>query len=115
TSGVEYTAPEVLDDLPVGRIRIDSSMEAVFDQVQCLLGSTEFTTDVITELRSDWSEGSGFADSFARSLLRLLGRYGLVIIDPLEHSFKRMAAPLYARAVAKADEIVADIRRRSDE
>jgi bacillithiol biosynthesis cysteine-adding enzyme BshC len=43
----------------------------------------------------------------------LLGRYGLVLLDPLDRRLKALAAPLYARAASSAHEIASAIEVRS--
>ena len=43
----------------------------------------------------------------------LLGRHGLVLLDPLDQRLKSLAAPLYARAALRAHEIASAIELRS--
>jgi bacillithiol biosynthesis cysteine-adding enzyme BshC len=45
----------------------------------------------------------------------LLGRYGLIFLDPLDPELKRLAAPLYSEAARRAPEIAAAIEQRSSE
>src|SRR5207253_1964755 len=97
-----------------GSVRLDEGIDAVLDQARDVLRGTEFSEQVVGELRSDWSEGVGFARAFSRSMLRLLGKFGLVIIDPLDPAIKKLCSPIYARAISNADEIVAAIRVRSE-
>src|SRR5437867_657519 len=48
-------------------------------------------------------------------LSRLKVEYGLVIVDPLDRDLKRLASPIYLKAIRHADEIVSAIRKRSEE
>jgi bacillithiol biosynthesis cysteine-adding enzyme BshC len=45
----------------------------------------------------------------------LLGRYGLIFLDPLDPELKKLAAPLYAEAAQRASEIAAAIEKRSSD
>ena len=45
----------------------------------------------------------------------LLGRYGLIFLDPLDPELKKLAAPLYAKPRASAPEIAQAIEQRSRE
>jgi bacillithiol biosynthesis cysteine-adding enzyme BshC len=48
-------------------------------------------------------------------MLGLTGRYGLVLLDPLDARLKRLAAPVYAEAARRAPEIAAATDARSRE
>ena len=49
-----------------------------------------------------WRPGRAFGDAFAGMMTALLGRYGLVFLDPLDRQLKQLAAPLYAEAARRA-------------
>jgi len=98
---------------PVGRVVIDSSIDAVLDQLVELLPSSEFTADLETLLRDAYRPGRGYGEAFARMMTSLLGQHGLVLLDPLDERLKTLAAPLYAKAALRAHEIAAAIEVRS--
>lgn len=98
---------------PVGRVVIDSSIDAVVAQLLELLPSSEFTSDLETLLRDAWRPGRSYGEAFARLMTTLLGKYGLVFLDPLDPRLKALAAPLYASAALRAQEIATAIEARS--
>ncbi len=98
---------------PVGRVVIDSSIDAVVTQLLELLPSSEFTSDLETLLRDAWRPGRSYGEAFARLLTALLGKHGLVFLDPLDPRLKALAAPLYANAALRAQEIATAIEARS--
>ncbi|PWT88022.1 MAG: bacillithiol biosynthesis cysteine-adding enzyme BshC [Blastocatellia bacterium] len=111
---------EVSEDLhqeaqPVGHVLLDDSINAVLDQLFELLPNSEFAADMKVLLKQAWVPGRGYVDSFATMMTSLLGRYGLIFLDPLDENLKQLAAPLYARAAAKAPEIGEALERRSRE
>ncbi len=98
---------------PVGRVVIDHSIDAVLNQLLETLPSSEFTPDLETGLRDAYRPGRGYGEAFARMITSLLGRHGLVLLDPLDQRLKTLAAPLYAAAAARAPEIASAIEVRS--
>jgi bacillithiol biosynthesis cysteine-adding enzyme BshC len=102
-------------DAPVGNVRLDDSIEETIKRALDVLPSTEFMPEVERILRETWSKGTGYGEAFARMMTRLLGRYGLILLDPLDPTLKRLAAPLYAEAARRAPEIATALVARSRE
>ena len=100
---------------PVGRVALDDSINAVVDQLFELLPNSEFAEDMKALVRNAWQPGRGYADSFATMMTSLLGRYGLIFLDPLDAEMKKLAAPLYSAAIRKAPEIATAVEQRSRE
>jgi bacillithiol biosynthesis cysteine-adding enzyme BshC len=98
---------------PVGRVVIDNSIDAVVTQLLELLPISEFTSDLETLLRDAWRPGRSYGEAFARLMMALLGKHGLVFLDPLDPRLKALAAPLYANAALRAQEIATAIETRS--
>lgn len=98
---------------PVGRVVIDDSINSVLDRLLELLPSSEFTPDLEALLRNAWSPGRGYGEAFARMMTSLLTDYGFVLLDPLDPGMKALAAPLYASAALRAQEIATAIELRS--
>jgi len=109
---------EVSSDLhregqPVGRVIIDGSIDGVVERLLELLPSSEFTPELESLMRGAWRPGRSYGEAFARLMTLLLGRHGLVLLDPLDPRLKALAAPLYATAALRAHEIAAAIEVRS--
>ncbi len=99
---------------PVGRVVIDTSIDAVVDQLLELLPASEFTSDLEALVHDAWRAGRTYGEAFARMMTSLLGRHGLVLLDPLDQRLKALAAPLYANAALHAHEIATAIEVRSE-
>ena len=110
---VEASSDLHQDGQPVGRVVIDSSIDAVLTQLLELLPSSEFTPDLETVLRDAWRPGRSYGEAFARMMTSLVGSHGLVLLDPLDPRLKALAAPLYARAALRAHDIATAIEVRS--
>ena len=101
--------------LPVGRIRLDASIDADIESLFGTLNRTEFSPRLRELVENAWKEGGTFGTAFGMSIAALLSRYGLVLLDPLHKELKRLASPVYLRVIERADEIVEAVRSRNDE
>jgi bacillithiol biosynthesis cysteine-adding enzyme BshC len=111
----EVEVPERLhfEGQPVGHVIVDESVNDTVEELFAQLPSSEFTPEMVALIRDAWQPGRGYADSFARMMTTLLGRYGLVFLDPLNVDLKKLAAPLYSTAAARAGELSEAIEKRS--
>jgi len=112
---VEVTGVLHREGQPVGQVVVDDSIAAVVDQLFELLPNSEFAADMKALVKDAWQPGRGYAESFAMMMTSLLGRYGLIFLDPLDPELKKLAAPLYSEAAQRAPEIAAAIEKRSSE
>jgi bacillithiol biosynthesis cysteine-adding enzyme BshC len=100
---------------PVGSVRLDDSIDETIKRLLDVLPSTEFIPEVEKLLRETWKKGAGYGDGFAQMITRLIGCYGLILLDPLDAKLKQLAAPLYAEAARRAPEMAAALVTRSRE
>jgi len=100
---------------PVGTVILDESINETVARLLDVLPETEFTPDLESLLRDAWQPGRSYGEAFARMLTRLVGRYGLILLDPRAAELKRLAAPLYAEAARHAPHIADAIEARSRE
>ncbi|MBO0722069.1 MAG: bacillithiol biosynthesis cysteine-adding enzyme BshC, partial [Blastocatellia bacterium] len=59
---------------------------------------------LLDDLRDCYRPGAGFADAFGRMMLKLLGQYGVVLINPLDDRLKQIAGEIYTRAISRVPE-----------
>lgn len=114
-ASVEAPATMHAENVPVGTVTLDESIEETIARLLDVLPTTEFTPDVEKLLRETWRPGLRFGEAFARMMMRLVGCYGLVLLDPLDARLKKLAAPLYALAVQRAPVIADALVARSRE
>ncbi|MBV9957407.1 MAG: bacillithiol biosynthesis BshC, partial [Acidobacteria bacterium] len=100
---------------PVGLVTLDDSISETVERLLDVLPRTEFTPEIETLVRESWRPGRGFSAAFAQMLLKLLGKHGLILLDPLDARLKSLAAPLYAEAARKAPLIADALVARSRE
>ncbi len=112
---LRVSTDETARDRSVGRIDLDRSISAVVDELFAFLPATEFTEDLRRQLGLSWVEGRQLGDAFGTFLTRLLGKYGLIIVDPLDDSLKQLSASIYSKAIKRSAEIVSALTARSAE
>ncbi len=66
-------------------------------------------------IEESYSPGNTFAQAFGLALTGLLGHHGLILLNPADREFKRLAVPFFENAVAGAKWINAELRKRADE
>ncbi len=99
----------------VGRMKLDGSVSGAVAELFASLPTTEFTDELRRQLELSWTMGMPFGEAFGTFLTRLLGKYGLIIVDPLDDTLKRLSAPVYAEAINNSSEIVSALTARSAE
>ena len=112
---VDVSADLHREGQPVGQVVLDASIDTVVDQLFELLPNSEFADDMKKLVKNAWQPGRGFVESFATMMTSLLGRYGLIFLDPLDPELKKIAAPLYSEAARRAPEIASALEERSKE
>ena len=110
-----YRPTSYTQNSAVGLAEIDDTIESVIDEVFAESPDTEFVKDIREMMLLCWGNSATFGEAFGTTLIRLLGRFGLIVIDPLDAEIKRLAAPVYKHAVGKAAEIVDAVGERSRE
>ncbi len=114
-ASVEVSPQLHRDGQPVGEVLLDSSIEQVLNELIESLPNSEFIPELESLLRQTWTPGATYSGAFARMMTRLLGRYGLVLLDPLDSTLKSIAAPLYSAAVRQGEAIALAVAARSRE
>lgn len=96
----------------VGDIKLTENIVSSINDLFGSLPLTEFTDELKENIANAWKPGSGFGEAFLIELTALLGRVGLIMVDPLDAELKELAKPIYCRAIERSDEIVAAIIER---
>jgi bacillithiol biosynthesis cysteine-adding enzyme BshC len=103
------------ENLPVGYVKLDESIKQTIDELFQALPHTEFTDELRQMIEKSWTIDTDYGDAFARMLTKIIGKYGIILLCPLDERLKKLATPIYSEAVKKSDEIVSALRKRSEE
>jgi len=111
----KYMPEEYVKNIPVGCVVIDGGIDDIIEQIFAELPNTEFSAEIEELLRTSWSQGTLFGNAFEKTLASILGKFGMIFIDPLNERIKRLSSPVYIDALARSGEIVSSVIKRSRE
>jgi len=89
------------DAIPVSRVRLDESIDAVLDTLEQVLPPTEFRSSLLADLRAAYAPGVGMADAFAIWLERVFGDRGLLVFDASDPAAKPLASSVFVRELGR--------------
>lgn len=112
---ITYRPDAYTNEASVGDIRFDESIGKVVDELMSKLPQTEFSVETQRQVAAAYSENETYGTSFTKLLLALLGKYGLIVIDPLNDTIKTLASPIYTAAIQHSEESVVAIRERNSQ
>jgi bacillithiol biosynthesis cysteine-adding enzyme BshC len=82
-----------------GSVVLDEGINRLTEKYAESIHDTEYNNDILAELRKCYTPGKTMAEAFSRWLVYLLGRYGLIIVDPSNQQLKRAALPVYIKSL----------------
>jgi bacillithiol biosynthesis cysteine-adding enzyme BshC len=97
------TASRDVPGAPVSSVRFDNEINSVVEQAVGLLGDTE-ASEI---LRDSYRPGETLGSAFARLYARVFAEWGVILLDPSDPEFARVAEPIYRAAIERADELAA--------
>jgi len=102
----------VKGERPVGAIPVDSPP---VDRLQEALAAFPHADEVLTMVREAYQPGATFGSAFQALLQRLLAKYGLLFVDPLDAAVRRLAAPVLREAVRQDEQLHRKLLERNRE
>ena len=111
----ENTPQNYAQDLPVGSVILDDTINAAIDQLFESLPQTEFSGDLRAILQASYRSGESYSSAFAKFLTKIFSAYGLIVFSPLDRNLKKLSAPVFTEAVKKSDEIREKLLARNEE
>jgi len=110
TERFSVAAAEQFAGRQVGEIKFGSEISGVVDTAaRGLVGP--YAAEVERALRESYAVGESFGSAFGKLFARLLAGRGIILLDPLDRSLHRIAAPIFRRAIEDAvplrDELLA--------
>lgn len=89
------------EDAPVGSILLGPEMEEVVQRAAGLLGES----DAARHLLETYRPGETLGSAFARLMARLFADFGVILLDPCDLEFGKVAQPIYRAAIERASEL----------
>lgn len=83
----------------IGKLKFNENINLVFDELQKTLRETEFKASLIDFLKTIYSPGKTFLESFSELLFNLFDQHGLIIFDPIDDEVKKLLTPIFRKAI----------------
>lgn len=106
---ISYSGCAPNEGKPVGHIWLGEAISDNISELIAALPESEFVARLEADLRECYKAGTGFAEAFGKMIMKLLGKYGVVMIDPLDERIKEIAGAIYEKAMAQAPEFAATL------
>lgn len=90
---------------PINHLSITEDMQRVLDEIKSVLYPTDFTHEWQGLIEKAYQQGTSIAQAFGKMLADLLGSYGLILMDPSDKEFKKLAAPVFKKEIENTDRI----------
>jgi len=84
---------------PVGRVTLDTTIEAALADLKASLPQTEFTPRLLDDLARIYRPGVSMTAAFAAWIEELLGPHGLVVYESSDLATKPLVADLFTREI----------------
>ena len=97
----------------VGVVKLSADITALLEKLESVLPPGEARDCLLQDLRECYRPGIRWGEAFGRFMARLFSRWGVVLLDPLDESVHRLAAPIYEQAISQAPELRERLLERS--
>jgi bacillithiol biosynthesis cysteine-adding enzyme BshC len=94
--------PDGANERPVARIQLDESVRSAVAELTSALPATEFTPDLVEQIRRAYQPGRGMAHAFGAWLESILGPKGLVVFDSSDPAAKPLVASVFVQEIEHA-------------
>src|SRR5438477_556153 len=90
-------------------------LEAALAEARSTGEDAEAAKVLLQDLRATYRPGATWGQAFGSFMARLFSRWGVVLLDPLDESIHRLAAPTYEQAITRARELRERLHARSQQ
>ncbi len=98
----------------VGALAFEPDIDRIREALRSSLPNTGFRDRMLEDYFGGYRPGVRFVDAFARTMVALLGGRSMVFVDPEALAVKRLAAPLFERALLGHAELHAALTAATD-
>jgi len=110
---ITYAGCSPKEGKPVGHVKLNEKISENIDELIAAMPESEFMPRLVEDLRDSYKAGANFADAFGRMMIKLFGKFGVVMINPLDDRLKAVAGDIYARAMSNAPEFASRLLNAS--
>lgn len=100
---------------PVDRVKLTAAITEQIDRLDSALPGSDEKVQLLHDLRVTYQPGVMWSQAFAHFLTRLFGRWGVILLDPMDEEIHRLSIPIYEEAISRANELRSLLQERSAE
>jgi bacillithiol biosynthesis cysteine-adding enzyme BshC len=97
----------------VGHVRLTGESTQALARLEATLPSGPPRDALLQDLRETYTPGATWVEAFGRLMARLLSRWGVILLNPLDPAVHHLSAEVYAQALEQAPELRAKLLDRS--
>jgi bacillithiol biosynthesis cysteine-adding enzyme BshC len=101
----ENTPQNYQENLPVGLVKLDETINETIEKLFKNLPQTEFSGETKSLLLKSYKSGETYSTAFAKFLAGIFSEHGLIFLSPLNEKLKKLCAPIFVEAIEKSEEI----------
>jgi bacillithiol biosynthesis cysteine-adding enzyme BshC len=98
---------------PVGTVRLTTESAHALVQLEACLPPGSPRDALLQDLRETYTPGATWVEAFGGFMARLLSRWGVILLNPLDPAVHQLSAAVYAQALERAPELRAKLLERS--
>lgn len=99
---IAVSDPPGANQRSVARMTLDDSVRAAIESLEAGLPRTEFTPELISQIRGAYKPGAGMAHAFGQWIEAILGPRGLIVFDASDPAAKAIVAPVFRQEIEHA-------------
>jgi bacillithiol biosynthesis cysteine-adding enzyme BshC len=99
----------------VGYVRLSQEIGSTLHRLEALLPPAEARERLLRDLQAAYAPGVTWGQAFGRLMARLFGRWGVVLLNPLDKDMHRLTAHVYHQALTESPGIHERLEQRSRE
>jgi bacillithiol biosynthesis cysteine-adding enzyme BshC len=97
----------------VGNVRLTHESTEALARLEACLPSAPPRDALLQDLRETYTPGATWVEAFGRFMARLLSRWGVILLNPLDPAVHQLSAEVYSQALEQAPELRAKLLERS--
>ncbi|HXX22048.1 MAG TPA: bacillithiol biosynthesis cysteine-adding enzyme BshC [Terriglobia bacterium] len=98
---------------PVGNVRLTPESTQALARLEACLPTGPPREALLQDLRETYTPGATWVEAFGGFMARLLSRWGVIFLNPLDPAVHQLSAEVYAQALERAPELRAKLLERS--
>ena len=96
---LEYLPKQYVQGCSMKDIPVDDGFGELILELENRLPNTEFKEDIFQAIRDAYLSSKNIGHGFGRMMAQLLGKYGLVLLDPSDPEMKNLMSPIFQRNI----------------